>query len=373
MRIAAAILAAGSSSRAGFDKTLVDLAGRPVWRWSFETYSSQPQIQDVFVVGSQANFQTIAAEGVRVVLGGSTRQESVRKALESVSADVLLLHDAGRPFVSGRVIGDVVAAIERSGAAAAAVPVVDTIKEIMPEGVKTLDRSRLIAMQTPQGARVELLRRAHHLATADATDDMALLEHIGVQPEIVLGDPKNFKITTAEDLERARAAAGVIASETRIGFGYDVHPFSSDEARTLMLGGVAFPGHPALDGHSDADVLLHAATDALLGAAGLGDIGQHFPNTEPRWKGEPSLTFLKAAANLLREARWTVVNLDITVVAESPKIGPKALEIISCIASALELAKDRVSVKATTNEKLGFIGRGEGIAATAACCIRRSN
>ena len=335
MKIAAAILAAGSSSRAGFDKTWADLAGRPVWKWSFDTYSACPAIDDVFMVASAGNAERFRKEGTPVFLGGSSRQESARLALQAAEADVLLLHDAARPFVSIRLIQDVVSAILHSGAAAAGVPVADTIKETGPDGLRTLDRSRLIAMQTPQGALVDLLLKAHSSATADATDDAALLEQIGVQPEIVPGDPQNFKITTPEDMERARAFAGGVDTDSRVGFGYDVHPFSTEVGRPLMLGGVLFPGHPALDGHSDADVLLHAATDALLGAAGMGDIGRHFPNDDPRWKNAPSMTFLRTAAALLKESRWTLSNLDVTLIAETPKISPRAQEMVNLIADAL--------------------------------------
>jgi 2-C-methyl-D-erythritol 4-phosphate cytidylyltransferase/2-C-methyl-D-erythritol 2,4-cyclodiphosphate synthase len=196
---------------------------------------------------------------------------------------------------------------------------------------------------------------------------MALVEALGVHPEIVQGEPNNFKITTPEDLARARAIAS--PAEVRVGIGYDIHPFSDDPSRKLFLGGVHFPDHRALDGHSDADVVLHAATDALLGAAGLGDIGQHFPNTDPRWRGAPSLTFLHHAGVLLAEAGWRIVNLDLTAIAESPKIMKKAPEIRSAIAQCLGIEDSRVSIKATTNERLGSIGRGEGIAAFATASI----
>ncbi len=370
MKVVAAILAAGSSSRLGQDKTLAILGGRPVWQWSFDTYAAHPAVAGVIVVASPANEAAIRSVAPVVVPGGSTRQQSAARAIqEAADAEVLLLHDAARPFVGSSLIGRVIEAIGRSGAAAAATPVTDTIKEMLSTGIRTLDRSKLVAMQTPQGARLDLLRQAHASATSDATDDMALLEAIGVQPEIVPGDPSNFKITDAQDLERARAMAG--SGEQRVGFGYDVHAFDPDPKRVLMLGGAAFPGHPGLEGHSDADVLLHAATDALLGAAGLGDIGRHFPNTDERWRNEPSITFLNAAGALLRDGGWTVVNLDLTVIAESPKITPRAEEIVGCISETLGISRDRVSVKATTNEGMGFVGRKEGIAAVATAAIRR--
>jgi 2-C-methyl-D-erythritol 4-phosphate cytidylyltransferase/2-C-methyl-D-erythritol 2,4-cyclodiphosphate synthase len=371
MKTVAAILAAGRSERFGSDKTEALLGGRPVWRWSLDTYLAHPQVDRVILVTTEAKAALIAAqvgEEVKVVLGGASRQESSCAALSAaLDAEILLVHDAARPFVSPDLISRTIAAVYRSGAAAAALRVTDTIKEVGNGRVKTLDRASLVAMQTPQGALVELLRRAHDAATSDLTDEMALVEALGVHPEIVEGEPDNFKITTPEDLTRARAHLG--RSETRVGIGYDIHPFSDDPSRGLYLGGIHFPDHRALDGHSDADVVLHAATDALLGAAGLGDIGQHFPNTDPRWRGEPSLTFLRHAALLLREEGWRIVNLDITAIAESPKIMKKAIEIRSAIAAALEVEVSRISIKATTNERLGSIGRSEGIAAFATASI----
>lgn len=370
MRTYAAILAAGSGSRFGCDKTQTILGRRPLWRWSFDAYSAHPLVSGVLIVGSDANLAAFRGSGaLRVVKGGTTRQESSLAALEALppDAEAVLIHDAARPFVSARLIGDVIDAIARSGAAAAALPVVDTVKQVSDGRVVTLDRSQLVSMQTPQGARVELLRRAHASAPAGATDDLALIEALGVHPELVEGDARNFKITSPEDLSRARAMIG--SPETRTGIGYDIHRFSNDPARTLMLGGVAFPGHAALEGHSDADVLLHAATDALLGAAGLGDIGQHFPNTDPRWAGEPSLTFLRHAAELLSQEGWRAVNLDVTLIGESPKVMGRAEEMRACIAEALSIEASRVSVKATTNERLGAIGRGEGLAAFAVATI----
>ncbi len=367
MKVVAAILAAGSGNRFGGDKTMASLGGKPVWRWSFDALSSHHSIDQVFLVGSAENLPSLPAGSI---LGGSTRQESSRLALEACPAgtDVLLIHDAARPFVTSAIVDSVLAGVEKAGAAAAAIPVTDTIKDLS-DGVKTLERQSLVAMQTPQAARIELLRRAHANAENCMTDEMALIECLGITPEITMGDVNNFKITTPEDLHRARALVG--SGETRTGIGYDIHPFSDDPSRVLYLGGVAFPDHKALDGHSDADVLLHAATDALLGAASMGDIGEHFPNTDPQWKGEGSLTFLRHAGSLLSAAGWRIVNLDITAIAETPKIMKKSLEIRIAISSTLGIEVERVSVKATTNERLGSIGRGEGIASFAVATIQR--
>ena len=301
----------------------------------------------------------------RLLRRGAEHLAQRRARRAAGDADLLVLHDGARPFVSAGLIERVVEAARTDGAAAAGIPVTDTIKDVGPEGTRTLDRSRLWAMQTPQAARIPLLREAHARATSDATDDMALLEAIGVSPTLVLGDPQNVKITTPNDLDR------LVPAETRTGMGYDVHSFSDDPSRTLMLGGVAFPDHLALEGHSDADALLHAATDALLGAAAMGDIGVHFPPSDERWRGMASLHFLGHAAALLREAGWALVNLDMTVIAESPKVMKRSLDVRETVAAALGVEIDRVSLKATTNEKMGFVGRGEGIAALAIATIRR--
>lgn len=365
MRVAAAILASGSGSRFGGDKVLERLGDRPLWRWSYDAFAAHPEVHDVLVVRTAPGI-----EGVRVVPGGETRQGSARAAFAALpDADLILFHDAARPFVSAPVIEAVIAAAAEAGAAAPALPVTDTVREVGAAGLRLLDRSRLKAMQTPQGVRREVLARAYASNPAEFTDDLALAEATGVMPVLVEGDVRLFKVTTADDLARARAMIGPL--ETRTGLGYDVHRFSEDPARTLMLGGVAFPAHPALEGHSDADVLLHAAVDALLGAAAMGDIGQHFPPSDPRWKGEPSLTFLNHARQLLSEQGWRIVHLDIAMIGETPKVMPRATEIRACIAEALGVTIDRVSLKATTNEGLGAIGRKEGLAAFATATIAR--
>ncbi|MGV3615779.1 MAG: 2-C-methyl-D-erythritol 4-phosphate cytidylyltransferase [Fimbriimonas sp.] len=372
MSIVAAILAAGQGTRFGADKTALTLRGRPVWRWSVDTYLGHPDVDRVVLVTAPDRVDALrqAAPGVEVVAGGETRQASSQAALAAAGdAEWLLAHDAARPFVSERLISNVIAAMRETGAAAAGLPVTDTIKRVTADTVTTLPRHELFAMQTPQAARVDLLRRAHAEATADLTDEMALLEAIGVHPRIVPGEPTNFKITTPEDLRRAQGMLGF--GETRTGLGYDIHAFSDDESRQLWLGGVHFPNHEGLQGHSDADVLLHAVTDALLGAAAMGDIGVHFPPSDPQWKGAPSLHFVRHAAGLLAADGWQVINLDIACIAETPKIMRRAEEIRRAIGDAIGIDSSRVSVKATTNERLGSIGRGEGIAAFATATIRQ--
>ena len=223
-------------------------------------------------------------------------------------------------------------------------------------------------MQTPQGGRADLMRRAHSEASREYTDEIALIEAIGAPWQAVAGSHQNFKVTVPEDLIRARA---MLRHETRTGLGYDVHAFSTELGRPLWLGGVHFSDHPGLEGHSDADALLHAITDSLLGAAVMGDIGLHFPPGDERWKNAPSLMFLEHTGRLLTAAGWEIVHVDSTVIAESPKVMPRAVEIREGIAAALKISPDRVSVKATTNEGLGAIGRGEGIAAYATATIER--
>lgn len=371
MGVTAILLAAGRGERFGADKTQVILRGRPLWRYAYDTFRSMPEITEIGIVAHADHvdvFRELADDADFVVAGGTTRGESARRGVEAATQETLLIHDAARPFVSAAVIQRVIEGLETADAVAAYVPVVDTIKQVVGEDVATLDRTRLVAMQTPQGTKRNLLLRAYDEVSQEFTDEMALLEQIGVRPYLVAGDPANFKVTTPDDLLRAAGFLG--APETRTGLGYDIHPFATDD-RPMMLGGVRFDG-PGLDGHSDADVLLHAVTDSILGAVSLGDIGQHFPNTDPQWRGAASTVFLHHAARLVREAGWEILHLDATVIAEQPKIMSKAREIREAIAASVGLAADRVSVKATTNEKLGALGRSEGIAAFAVATVRQT-
>lgn len=303
-----------------------------------------------------------------VAKGGTHRQESSRIATEAADAEVVLIQDGARPFTSPQLIDRVLDAIERTGAAAPGVPVTDTIRVGAGRSWALIDRGRAVAMQTPQGARRELLLRAHTFAPETYTDEMELLTAAGVAVEVVPGEVANGKITTREDLARARAM--LEGMETRTGIGYDIHRFSTDESRALMLGGLRFEGL-GLEGHSDADVILHASVDALLGAATLGDIGRLFPNDDPRWKDADSLEFLRQARSLVADQGWRVVHLDIAMIGERPRIMTRSGEMREVIAAALEVDPDRVSVKATTNEGLGALGRGEGIAAHAVATLAR--
>lgn len=344
------------------------LGNRPVWRHAYDRFAEVLGASNVFLVVNEDNEAEIVRQGaLRTIRGGGTRQESTLAALEALpqDAEFLLIHDGARPFVSADVIQRVAEATEVNGAAGAAIGVIDTIRNL---NLEVVPRSNLRAMQTPQGARVEWLRQAYAQAAGEFTDDLSVLQAAGFPVTLVPGDPENFKITEPADFLRARQKLGL--PETRTGLGYDIHSFSDDPDRRLWLGGVAFGGHRALEGHSDADVLLHAITDAILGAIGLGDIGLHFPPSDPQWKNQPSITFVRFAAEKARERGWQIVNIDATVIAESPKVMPRASEICSVVAEAAGTQPARVSVKATTNERLGSIGRSEGIAAFAVATMR---
>jgi len=364
----AAILAAGRGSRFGGDKVTQRLGELPVWRHAYDCFAGVLGAPQVFVVVNEDNESEIERQGApKTVRGGGTRQESTLAALHSLpeGAEFLLIHDAARPFVSAELIGRVLEATQREGAAGAAVGVFDTIRNLE---LAVVPRADLRAMQTPQGSRVDWLLEAYARAEGEFTDDLAVLQAAGFPVALVPGDSGNFKITEPADFLRAQQKLGL--PETRTGLGYDIHSFSEDPDRQLWLGGVAFDGHRALEGHSDADVLLHAITDAILGAVGLGDIGLHFPPSDPQWKNQPSLTFVRFAAEKARERGWQIVNIDATVIAESPKVMPRAREICSAVAAAVGTQPGRISVKATTNERLGSIGRSEGIAAFAVATLR---
>ncbi|MEQ1823036.1 MAG: 2-C-methyl-D-erythritol 2,4-cyclodiphosphate synthase [Fimbriimonadaceae bacterium] len=367
MRVFAIILAAGSGERMGFDKVNYVVRGKPLWRYSFDTFLSHPEVDGVGLV---SNTVTDVPEAAFVVPGGTSRTESSRVGFAASPewADIILVHDGARPLVSHQVITDVIRAVELSGAASPVIPVNDTIKQVTTGNIQTLTRADLFATQTPQGALREHFQTIS-TSPMGATDDLALMEANGIRPALTQGDKLNFKVTTMDDFLKLGALLG--HPETRTGLGYDIHSFSTDSSRQLMLGGVHFPAHPALDGHSDADVVIHALVDALLGAASLGDIGVHFPNSDPRWKDAPSIDFLLFSRELLANGGWEIVNVDIAVVAETPKIMVRSSEILQILAESLQIDVSRVSIKATTNERLGAIGRSEGIAAFATATIRQ--
>jgi 2-C-methyl-D-erythritol 4-phosphate cytidylyltransferase/2-C-methyl-D-erythritol 2,4-cyclodiphosphate synthase len=313
--------------------------------------------------------------------GGATRQESVRNGLEALarrgSPDIVLIHDAARPFVDAALIARAVTAAHTHGAAAPGVPLNDTVKEVDALGAVTAtpDRARLRAVQTPQAFRFPLILEAHRNAANDArtfTDDAMIAESAGHTVYIFDGDPANFKLTTPEDFARAMPLIGQTSfaalPDVRTGQGYDVHAFA--EGDHVWLGGVAIPHTHGLAGHSDADVLMHAITDAVLGAIAEGDIGAHFPPSDPQWKGAASSIFLTHACKLVRDRGGDIAHIDATVACEAPKVGPHRDAIRESLAKIMGMETGRVAIKATTTEKLGFTGRREGIAALAIATVR---
>lgn len=364
----AILLAAGRSERFGADKLSQILGGKPVWQWSLDTLlQSVDRVGVVCSPSSREWFAPYAGRLVFLVEGGESRQASVEQGIRAIPDDEakVVIHDAARPLLPKELVQTLLQELDSHRAVVPILPVSDTIRTTSGEVV---DRSRLSAMQTPQGGYVSDFRRAYAQNPQGCTDDIAVLQTLGIQPYFVPGDPRNLKLTTADDLLRLNA---YLTMETRTGLGYDVHAFSTDPDRPMWLGGVEFDDRPGLDGHSDADALLHAVVDALLGAIGAGDIGEHYPNTDPRWKNCPSLRFLEETGVLLRSQTWDIVNVDCSVIAERPKVLPRRNEMCEVMARALGIDPSRVSVKATTNERLGAIGRGEGIAAFAIATVRR--
>jgi len=380
MHVTAIIAAAGAGRRlgAGVPKQLLEIQGRSILQHSVDAFLGHDRVSEVIVVlpGAMAaappEWMASAAPRVRVVAGGARRQDSVANAFDSVDArsEVVLVHDAARPFVTPDLISRSIDAAAAHGAAIVAVAVADTVKRVDGRGVvaETLPRETIYLAQTPQAFRRAVLGEAIALgrAGAAATDEAMLAEQAGHPVHVIPGDAANVKITTAADLEAARRDRSRAAG--RIGAGYDLHRLV--EGRPLILGGVRVPSPVGALGHSDADVVCHAATDAVLGAAALGDIGRHFPDTDAEWKDASSVDLLRRAAAMAREAGFEVVNLDVVVVLERPKIAALLEPIREGVAGALGVTVDRVSVKGKTNEGVDAIGRGEAIAAHAVAMLR---
>jgi 2-C-methyl-D-erythritol 4-phosphate cytidylyltransferase / 2-C-methyl-D-erythritol 2,4-cyclodiphosphate synthase len=381
-RCAVLVLAGGSGSRVGADvpKQYLDLGGVPVIRRTVEVFLSHPAVDIVqVVIGAEDSRRCSAAlAGLELpapVTGGATRQDSGRRgleALETAAPDYVLIHDAARPFIDHGIIDRVVRALEQASAVLPAVPVADTLKRgagSPPLVTATVDRQYIWRAQTPQGFRFGEILAAHRSAAGlELTDDTAVAEHAGIAVSLVPGTEENFKITTQEDLRRAERMASAMTGETRIGTGFDVHAFGAGDK--VILCGIEIPHTQALEGHSDADVALHAVTDAILGAISEGDIGSHFPPSDPQWRGAPSRVFLEHAASLVTSRDGSIGNIDLTIICEAPKIGPHRDAMRQSLSNILKIDSGRVSVKATTTEKLGFTGRGEGIAAQAAVTVR---
>lgn len=386
--IAALIVAAGRGVRAGggVPKQYRPIGGLPILARTARLFLDHPEVDHVLVVvnpDDAALYDAALGNEARLmaaVPGGSTRQASVLAGLEALAAvapDAVLIHDAVRPFASPQLIARVVAALADHDAVLAASPVTDTLKRGDDSGFvgDTVARENLFAAETPQGFRFSAILDAHRRADAAGvavTDDAALAEWAGIPVKLVTGARSNIKLTSPEDIEMAdallTAEALALAGETRVGTGYDVHPFTEGDG--VWLGGVRIAHDRKLAGHSDADVALHALTDALLGALADGDIGAHFPPSDAQWRGASSYRFLGFAVERVRARRGVVVHLDLAIIAEAPKIGPHRDAMRARIAAIAGISIDRVGVKATTNEKLGFVGRGEGIAAIATATIR---
>lgn len=379
MKAAALILAAGRGHRLGgpAPKQYLPLAGRPLLAHSIDAFARHPAIDGLRVVihADDHPLYDQAAAGLDLlapVHGGATRQDSARLGLESLvelKPYKVLIHDAARPFPDAGLIDRILAALEAAPAAIPALPVSDTLKRGRDgRVVETVDRGDLWRAQTPQGFRFDDILAAHRSLAGEAlTDDAAVAERGGLAVSLVEGSEDNVKVTTALDLRRAERALSAERGEVRVGSGFDVHRFA--EGDHVMLCGVAVPHERGLAGHSDADVGLHAITDAVLGALGAGDIGEHFPPGDPRWAGAPSDQFLSHAAGLARDAGGRILHVDVTLICERPKIGPHRAAMRARVAAILGLGDSRVSVKGKTTERLGFIGRGEGIAAQATATL----
>lgn len=368
---AALIVAAGQGTRAGrgVPKQFARLAGKPMVAHSYAALASHPGIDPVLVVIGEGQQDALeAALGpVRFVIGGATRRESVRNGLEALANEGIervLIHDAARPFLPHAVIDRLLEALDTHSAAIPALPVADTL--VRGDGA-TVARDGLWRVQTPQAFIFDAALAAHRGWPADreATDDAQMLRDTGHEVTLVAGDPMLEKVTHPADFAAAEARAGMTV---RTAIGFDVHRWEA--GKSLWLGGIRIPHDKGLLGHSDADVALHAITDALLGTIGAGDIGMHFPPSDPKWKGAASDRFLLHAASLIAAQGGVVDFVDLTLICEAPKIGPHREAIRANIAALLRLDLARVSIKATTTERLGFTGRGEGMAAQAIATVR---
>ena len=384
-KVAAVIVAAGRGYRAGggMPKQYRALAGEPVIRPTLAAFLGHPQIdavQPVIHPDDEAIFRAATAGLQRLlppVPGGATRQASVRAGLEALRAaapDLVLIHDAARPFLSSDLISRAIAAATEHGAAVPAIAVTDTVKAVDGRNMisETLDRSRLRTVQTPQAFAYDVIVALHDRAAAagrdDFTDDAALAEWAGRAVNVFSGESGNVKLTTNVDFERAEALRMAELGDVRTGSGFDVHAFGDGDH--IMLAGVRIPHNRGITGHSDADVLLHALVDAILGALAEGDIGVHFPPSDPQWRGASSDRFLAFACERVRARAGMIAHLDVTVVCEAPRVGPYRDAMRTRIAAIASVPIERVAIKATTSEKMGFTGRSEGIVAMATATVR---
>ena len=395
---AGAVIAAGGMAQRmqGVNKQILKIDGIPVLVRSIRALAAIPEIREMVVVARLELFEQLEGwkqeyhlPDFRLTAGGDTRQQSVLNGVGCLSEQVeyVVIHDGARPFADRQLIDRCLQSAVEHQAATAAVPVKDTIKQAADDGsiAATPDRSRLYLTQTPQIFHAQLYRRAAEQAQAeglDFTDDCQLMEHLGHRVWLAQGDYRNIKITTPEDIVIAQAIAESIEGEAprmeqekqrmplmRIGHGYDVHRLV--EGRKLILGGVEIPWQKGLLGHSDADVLVHAVMDAILGAAALGDIGKHFPDTDPNYAGADSMLLLREVVRLVEEQGYQIGNLDCTVIAQQPKLKDLIPQMQERIAAVCKVQPNQVNVKATTEEKLGFTGTGEGMSAHCVCLLTR--
>lgn len=382
--IAVLIVAAGSGERFGASvpKQYLPLLGRPVLRWSIDLFRAHPAIGDIFVAigaGHEAQFNAAIAgiENVKHLTGGATRQETVRLALDAIAKttkpEFILIHDAARPGLTADLVTRLCDEVQRAEAVIPGVAIADTVKRLSGDNVKTESRDGLYAIQTPQAFAFAPLLAAHTVHAGQAlTDDAALFEADGRAVKIIPGEKGNFKVTHGEDLGLMEQSLAARCGDIRTGTGYDVHRLvpPKHDLHRMKICGVEIAHPLVLEGHSDADVGLHAITDAILGAICDGDIGMHFSPRDARWKNADSAKFLAHAAGLVTAQGGMVTHVDVTVICEEPKIGPHRDAMRARIADILSLPPSRISVKATTTEGLGFTGRKEGIAAEAAVTIR---
>ena len=388
MRVTAIIVAGGRGTRVGGDvpKQLRMVGGRTLLEPALAPFDRCSLIDDLIVVLPDRfsevvnlNIQSIETP-VRVCSGGERRQDSVAAGVDAVpdDVDVVLVHDAARPFCPTRLSVRVVESVIEHNGVVPALPAVDTVKSVKKEGealiiLETLSREQIYLAQTPQGFRTDVIKNAVKLGRAgiDATDEAALVEKTGVEVRLVDGELENFKVTTSDDF--LRASAQIMSSKKRedalmrVGLGYDLH--RTAVGRRLVLGGVDIPHDRGLEGHSDADVVCHALIDAILGAAGAGDIGQHFPNSDRRWKDISSVELLRTAVKVIEDRGFSVWNADIVVIAEAPRISPHVPAIIGQLSEALQIDADSISVKGKTAEAVDAIGRGDAIAAHAVASL----
>ncbi|PKN76873.1 MAG: bifunctional 2-C-methyl-D-erythritol 4-phosphate cytidylyltransferase/2-C-methyl-D-erythritol 2,4-cyclodiphosphate synthase [Deltaproteobacteria bacterium HGW-Deltaproteobacteria-10] len=390
-----AIIPAGGAGRrlnAGIAKQYLQLDQLPVLVHTLKVFEQAAVINEIILVVPESDIEFVRKELIikndlkkvtKIIAGGSERQDSVRNGLAAIDNqfDIVLVHDGVRPFVTSEMISRIVEVASDCRAVAIGMPAKDTIKQTQEDAlvVQTMPRQNLWLVQTPQAFTFAVLQEAYKAAYRDSyygTDDASLVERIGVRVKIIAGSYENIKITTQEDLIIAEALLkNKIGGEmpVRTGLGYDSHRFA--EERKLVLGGIVIPHDKGLQGHSDADALIHAVCDAILGAAGMGDIGRHFPDTDPVYKGISSMILLERVREMITTKGFAVKNIDVSIIMEKPKLAPFAADIAANLAKALDISVDRINIKAKTNEGMGFVGRNEGVAVFAVATVseRKNN